>query len=286
MISSAPLFTLPVIGDFYLTNTLVAMLILDVIILAIAFAVRQATRGGQLVPTGIAGAIEYLMEVLYGLAESTAGRYARKIFPWFATFVLVVLLANWLELIPGVDSIGSLHHEETGYATQQIVPGIMAIIQGEGEVEGGSMVVPWVRVLSTDLNFTIALAIISVLMTQVIGIQTQGIGYFSRFFNTLSLFNKPFFGAMDFLVSILELISELSKLLSFSFRLFGNIFAGAVLLFLVGSLVPVFAQSFVLLFEFFIGLIQAFVFGMLTLVFMTQATQGHAEEHAEGEHAG
>ncbi len=88
---------------------------------------------------------------------------------------------------------------------------------------------------------------------------------------------------MDLAISILELISEISKLLSFSMRLFGNIFAGSVLLFLVGSLVPVFAQSLVLGFEFFIGLIQAIVFGMLTMIFMSMATHGHGgeEEHAE-----
>jgi len=79
------------------------------------------------------------------------------------------------------------------------------------------------------------------------------------------------------MVGLLELISELAKLLSFSFRLFGNIFAGSVLIFLVGSMVPIFAQSMVLMFEFFIGLIQAIVFGMLTMIFMSQATQGHGE---------
>jgi F-type H+-transporting ATPase subunit a len=116
-------------------------------------------------------------------------------------------------------------------------------------------------------------------MTQFIGVQTLGLGFFSRYFNTRTLFSKPGFGAIDLGVSILELISEISKLLSFSFRLFGNIFAGAVLLFVVGSLVPVFAQSLVLIFEVFIGAIQAFVFAMLTLVFMAQATRGHGEEH-------
>ncbi len=103
------------------------------------------------------------------------------------------------------------------------------------------------------------------------------------FFNTLTIFRKPFFGAIDFAVSILELISEIAKILSFSFRLFGNMFAGMVLLFLMASLLPVFAPSLVMIFEFFIGLIQAFVFGMLTMVFMSQATQGHTEEH-EAEH--
>ncbi|HEX2980413.1 MAG TPA: F0F1 ATP synthase subunit A, partial [Anaerolineaceae bacterium] len=166
----------------------------------------------------------------------------------------------------------------------EIAPNVMAVV-GDGETSGASyVVVPWLRVPSTDLNFTVALALISVVMTQVIGVRAQGVRYFSKFLNTTTLFKKPLFGAIDLAVGLLETISEFAKILSFSFRLFGNIFAGSVLLFLVGSLVPIFAQSAVLLFEFFIGLIQAFVFGMLTMVFMSQATQGHGGEH-EGEAA-
>jgi F-type H+-transporting ATPase subunit a len=117
-------------------------------------------------------------------------------------------------------------------------------------------------------------------MTQVIGVKAQGINYFTKFFNTATLWKKPAFGTIDFLVGILEIISEFSKILSFSFRLFGNIFAGSVLLFVIGALVPVFVQSGMLVFEFAIGMIQAIVFGMLTMVFMTMATQGHgSEEH-------
>ena len=117
-------------------------------------------------------------------------------------------------------------------------------------------------------------------MTQVIGVQAQGFHYFGKFFNTSTMFKKPFFGFMDFLVGILETISEFSKILSFAFRLFGNMFAGMVLLALVGVMVPVFVPSMIMMFELFIGAIQAFVFGMLTMVFMAQATQGHASEEA------
>ena len=84
---------------------------------------------------------------------------------------------------------------------------------------------------------------------------------------------------MDFLVSILELISEFAKIVSFAFRLFGNVFAGMVLIALSGTLLPVFGQSGVLLFELFMGLIQALVFGLLTMVFMSQAM--HSEEQEE-----
>ena len=139
------------------------------------------------------------------------------------------------------------------------------------------------RVLSTDLNFTLALALVSMTMVQVIGVRSLGLKYFTKFFNVSGIFKRPIFGVIDFAVGLLELISEFSKIISFSFRLFGNIFAGSVLLFVIGTLVPAFAQSLFLLLEFFVGIIQAVVFGMLTMVFMAQATQGHAE-HAEEEH--
>lgn len=282
------LFTLPVIGSFQFTNTLVAILIADVILLLVGFGVYRATRGGNLVLGGFSGALEALLEALYNLTESTAGKWAKTIFPYFATITLLVLVSNWMELIPGVDSIGLLHHSDEGYPTQQIMPGVETVVkeeaahaEGEGEA-GGFVVVPFVRVASTDLNFTVALALISVFMTQVIGVRAQGMGYFSKFWYTKTLFSKPIFGAIDFLVGLLEIISEFSKILSFSFRLFGNIFAGSVLLFVIGSLVPVFAQSAFLMLEFFVGLIQAVIFGMLTMVFMSQAIQSHhGDDHAE-----
>jgi len=282
-VSHDPLFSLPVFGDFYLTNTLIALVVLDIVIILIALAVRNATSSGQLVPGGLAGAMEALLEALYNLTESTAGKWAKAIFPWFASIFLVVLVGNMMKLLPGVESIGVLEEtKKNGHEMIQIIPGLVgAIIAGEVHGEGYH-IIPYLRGLPTDLNFTAALALISVFMTQVIGVRAQGIRYFSKFFNTLTIFKRPFFGFIDFAVGLLELISEFAKVLSFSFRLFGNMFAGAVLLFLVGSMAPVFAQSLVLAFEFFIGLIQAFVFGMLTMVFMSQATHGHGEEeHAE-----
>lgn len=276
------LFTLPLIGDFYLTNTTIAIFVVYVILIVIAYSVNRAVKSGELVPKGIAGALEAMIEMGYNMTESNAGKWAKEIFPYFATITLVVLLANWIELIPGVDSIGWLEHSTKGYPVQQLTSHIATVVQTPGGKTGdGSVVVPFLRVPSTDLNFTLALALFSVVMTQVVGFRAQGWRYILKFFNVSNLFSKPFFGVMDFFVGILELISEFSKILSFSFRLFGNIFAGFVLLVLVGTLVPVFAQSLVLAFEFFIGLIQAVVFGLLTMIFMTMATQGHASEHAD-----
>jgi F-type H+-transporting ATPase subunit a len=218
-----------------------------------------------------------LLEVIYNMTETSAGKWAKSIFPWFMTILLVVLVANLVKLLPGVETIGLIEPSTKGYQTQQLLPGLSTVVADGGEQAGGFVLVPFVRALSTDLNFTVALALISVIMTQVIGIRAQGLGYFSKFFNTRTLFTKPFFGAIDFAVGLLETISEFAKILSFSFRLFGNMFAGMVLLALIGVMLPVFLPSAVMVFELFIGLIQAFVFGMLTMVFMAQATRGHSD---------
>lgn len=280
-LSHDPLFTLPYIGDFYVTNTLTTMLVVYALLFVLAFAIRNGVRRADKVPGGFMLGVEALIEVVYNLTETTVGRHARKVFPFFMTILLVVVVSNLLALVPGMESIGILEPvADHGNAVQQVLPGVATVLNQEVE-SGGFALVPFFRGMSTDLNFTIALALISVIFTQVLGVQVNGGGYFLRFFNVRNLFTKPFFGAMDFLVSILELISEFAKILSFSFRLFGNMFAGMVLTFLIVSMVPWFAPAMIMMFEFFIGLIQAFVFGMLTMVFMSQAVAGHGE----GEHA-
>jgi F-type H+-transporting ATPase subunit a len=287
----------PLFGNFYLTNTLIATIIADVLLLILAFSIRRATRKDALYLTGLLGAVSAILEYLYNLTQSTAGKYARKIFPYFATIFLLVLVANWMELIPGVDSIGILHEDDHGYPVEQVIPGVYTLAKPEAEEaehpEGELFgLIPYVRVASTDLNFTIALALSSVVMTQVIGVQALGAGYFKKFWNTSRLglaFRRPrlgnpllfLMGFIDIFVGILEIIAEIAKVISFSFRLFGNIFAGSVMLFVIGSLVPVFAQSLLLLLELFVGLIQAFVFGMLTMVFMSQATHSHGDHEEE-----
>jgi F-type H+-transporting ATPase subunit a len=293
VLTEHPLFTIPGVGEIYLTNTLVATIIADIILLLLALSVRLAVRRGSLILSGISGAVQALLEMLYDLAETTAGKWAKSIFPWMATIFMLVLVVNWTELIPGVDSIGLLHHAEHGYPVEtvgQVGDLELVTILPEDEAaepsgtvedvehEGGYGVIPFVRVASTDLNFTVALALIAVGMTQVYGIRALGLSYFTKFLNVKSLFSKPIFGVIDFAVGILELVSEISKIISFSFRLFGNIFSGSVLLFVIGSLVPVLAQSGFLMLEFFVGIIQAIVFGMLAMVFMAQATAGHGHE--------
>lgn len=273
------------LGPFFISGTLIALLFADVLIIALAFAISSAVKKGDLILTGIIGAVEALLEMLHGMTEGTAGKWTKAIFPWFATITLIVMIANWTELIPGVETIGKLEKSAHGqYALQQVGP-FKSIVKPESAGQGEYLLIPYVRVVSTDLNFTVALALVAVTMIQVFGVRAQGGAYFSKFWNTGTVFSKPIFGVIDFGVGLLEIVSEFSKVLSFAFRLFGNIFAGSVLLFVIGSLVPVFAQSIFYLLEFFVGAIQAFVFGLLAMTFMAQATQGHGGEHHEEAHA-
>ncbi|MDO9302649.1 MAG: F0F1 ATP synthase subunit A, partial [Anaerolineales bacterium] len=276
------------LGPLYLVNTIPTLAVTLVLLVVIAFFTNRSLKKSaatDLVPRGIGNVMESIIEILYNLTESTTGKkYARMIFPWFATIMIYVLFANLLKLIPGFESIGVLHpaHGE-GHAIAEIGGGWARLLPAKVE-EGGYILAPFFRGISVDLNFTTSLALISVVMIQVVGFRAQGFGYLSKFFNTRRMFKVPFFGAMDFLVGLLELISELSKILSFAFRLFGNMFAGVVLVAIVAGLLGKFSilPAMIMMFELFVGVIQAFVFGMLTMVFMAQATQGHGgEEHAE-----
>jgi F-type H+-transporting ATPase subunit a len=268
------------LGPLYLVNTLPTLAVTIVLLVVVAyFTNRSLKRSAEtdLVPRGIGNVMEAILEILYNLTEGSAGaKWAKAIFPWFATILIYVLFANLLKLIPGFESIGVLHQVAQGHPAPN---GILM----PGEIENGYILAPFFRGISVDLNFTAALALVAVVMIQVIGFRAQGFGYLGKFFNTRRMFKVPFFGAMDFLVGLLELISELSKILSFAFRLFGNMFAGIVLVAIVAGLLGKISilPAMVMMFELFVGVIQAFVFGMLTMVFMAQATQGHGEEHAE-----
>lgn len=288
-LSEHALFTIPLLNaPVYLSNTFVGIIIADLIVFLLAFAVLVSTRSKSMLPRGISGALEGLVEALYNLTATNAGKWTKTIFPFFATIMLLVFVVNSMELIPGVDSVGiyDAHHLEDAAACDIKTVGHFLgkeVITVSGEGECAKAVVPFVRVVSTDLNFTIALALVSVISTQVIGVRALGLSYFTKYFNTRTLFNKPFLGAIDFFVGIIELISEFIKILSFSFRLFGNVLVGTILLFVFGTLLPVFVPAGILIFNFLVGVIQAFVFGLLTMIFMSLATVSHHPEEA-GEH--
>jgi F-type H+-transporting ATPase subunit a len=293
-----------------LTNTFIATVVTYLLIFAIVLAVRGWSRTADEIPTGFYNFFEMIIEGAYGYVENAAGKWAKNFFPFFMTFILLILVANWLELIPGVDSIGvkedlahhhvelaeEAAHEEGRELTEEEIHAIeeealheggrftdllflqdVALVQAP-EGQAGQTIVPFLRVSATDLNFTFALAVLSVVMTQYFGLKALGAGYLRKFFNfNADKIAKNPLSALDFVVGILELVSEIAKTLSFAFRLFGNIFAGQVLLFVIGFLLPV-ALFAIYGLEFFVGAIQALVFALLTLTFMAGATQHHGDE--------
>jgi len=239
------------IGGFTVTNSILAGWISTVVLIVVFYA---ATSNAQMVPSGLQNFVEYATEAILGLCESVAGvRKGRQFFPIVGTIFFFVILSNWMGLLPGFGSIGF----------RETTP--------EGETE----FVPLLRAATTDLNTTLAIALTSVVATQIFGLKELGGGYVEKFFNFRG-------GPIGIYVGLLELIAEFAKIVSFTFRLFGNIFAGEVLLAVIVFLVPWLAALPFYGLELFVGFIQAFVFAVLTLVFMTLATTAH--EHGDVAH--
>lgn len=293
-------------GVDWFTNTMAATLLADLVLLAFAFGAYRFHKSGKLVPSGVYNFFEVLVEFLWNTVESATGKLARRVFPVVATIFLLVFFANLTKLMPGYESIGWLKeaHKPPAYGLVHLFGGLYSIDKGqpvevakdshgeeaaaEDHGEGGLChaceVVPFLRGPATDLNFTIALAVIAVVMTQVYGVAALGGGYFSKFFQFGQLVSGGIFGLINFGVGFLELILEFAKILSFSFRLFGNIFAGTLLLSIVGSLLPILIPPGLYLFEIFFGVIQAYVFFLLATMFISMAIVSHGGEHGEEHH--
>ena len=292
------------IFGFEITNTILATLITDVLLVLLAIGAYRFVKKGNLVPGGLYNAFEAIVEFLWNSVEGTAGKWARRIFVIPATIFLLVFVANMVKLVPGFESIGRMKqvHEGTGYAPIKLLslgslnffsidkgqPVDIDAIEGEEaqasetsvELCTACEVVPFLRGSATDLNFTFALAVIAVVMTQVFGVLALGFSYFEKFLQFRQLVSGGIFGLINFGVGFLEIILEFAKILSFGFRLFGNIFAGALLLSIVGALTAVAVPPFLYLFEVFFGIIQAYVFFLLSTVFISSATVSHhGEEH-------
>jgi F-type H+-transporting ATPase subunit a len=267
----------PLLPGGWFTNTLLAVIIVDILLILVAVLV--GTRM-QLVPSGLQNIMEAIIEYLYNLAESVAGRRAATFFPWAATIFLFVLVSNYTGLIPGVGSIGFFHEYESHADT---LGGQLAMADGKLLLagEGDAHFVPLIRAPSADLNVTFALSIATMVMVQVHGIRTLGAGYFRKFWNPSG---QGFMKGINIFVGLLEVVTEISRILTFAFRLFGNIFAGEVVLatmaFLITFLIPV---PFYAL-EILIGAVQALVFAMLALVFFTMATISHGHDDHHDEH--
>lgn len=232
------------IFGFPITNTLLMIWITVIVLALLAVSV---SRRVSLVPSKLQSIFELFIETFLGAMESMFGsrEKAEKYFPFIATIFLIVLISNWLGILPGIGTVGLVErdHEETIF-------------------------VPFFRSTASDLNFTLALAIVSVFAANIFGIAAIGFGrHISKFIS--------FKGPIDFFVGILELISEIAKMISFSFRLFGNIFAGEVLLVVMAFLAPFIMPVPFLFLEVFVGFVQALVFSMLTMVFINIATAEH-----------
>lgn len=285
----------PILG-FRVPNTLIHTLLADITL--ILFAVL-ATRNMKDIPDGLQNFAEWVIEGFYSITEDIAGDRARQWFPIIMTIFLLVIVANWWELVPGVDSVGVVEapHGNKGYVLEKLGPFYVVtneevIVEHHGEEGHGEeakgeehhelpttedgrpygVLVPFLRASATDLNFTLALAVISMVLVQYYGVQALGMSYFSKFLNFKG-------GIMGFLVGLIETVSEFAKIISFAFRLFGNIFAGQVLLFIMAFLVPWLLPVPFYGLELFVGFIQAFVFAMLTLVFFASAVEAHDEHH-------
>ena len=245
---TGPLF--PFLGqDFTITNTLVTAGVVYLLLILVAFLVSRSMGDEKTPSRGMAAVLEVIIDALYNLVESTAGRkWARTIFPWVATIILVVLTANMFKLLPINETIGLVHevHEGEGYQKVTLIPGVLATIDkvdetaeahGEEHLYG---IIPFFRGPSTDLNFTASLAIITMIVVQIVGVKANGLGYFSKFLNFgpfLRIWNTKKLGPFDVIlpfidifVGDLELIAEEAKIISIYFRLLGALFGGAILL--------------------------------------------------------
>lgn len=224
-----------------ITNTLLTAWLSMAVVVLFALLVRRKLA---LIPSRIQVIAEALIETVYNyMADVLEDKnLARKCFPLIMTIFIFILAMNWIGLLPGVDSIG-----------------IYKEIHSHGETV--LKLVPFFHPAATDLNITIGLAIIAFVAIELAGVIVLGFFKYGRKFIN---FSSP----LAFIIGIIELISEVARLVSFSFRLFGNIFAGKTLIVVVMFFVPFVLPIPLLAFEVFVGFIQAFVFAILTLFFI------------------
>ena len=260
------------IFGFPITNTLIGTWI-SIIFLFLVFFL--GTRRRDLIPSGMQNVVEWIVEYLLNLTESVAGTVkARKFFPLVATFFIFILFCNLLDIFPGVDTIGTVNLEALKVAHLSAPTSFFLL----GEYS--NKLTPWVRPGTSDLNLTLALALVSVIVTQIFGFYTLGAKQqLSKYFNFKALFTHGFQGPIEFFVGLIEIITELSRILSFSFRLFGNIFAGSAVLAVFAWLLPFVSDAVFIPLELFVGFVQALIFALLTLVFLEIATT--SEEDVE-----
>ena len=305
-------------GIVNITNTMITSWIVVILMVAGVFLM---TRRWELVPRGAQNFLEAILEGFYNVVTGIAGeKNGRRFFPAVATIFFFILFANWLSLTPVFNAIGMGEEAEEGFVMKQVdvgpIPVTYTTFSGPGhwggetieeddpeaaqkveeEKEKGNFVgelKPFLRSVNTDLNTPLALAIVSAIFVEFWGISTLGFRtYGSKFFNVGGIFRglrhlsfgQIFQGVIDAFVGVLEFISETVRLVSFTFRLFGNMFAGEVVILMFTFLFPLIVTLPFYFLEILVGVMQAFIFAALTLVFGMMAV-AHGGAHEEGEAA-
>lgn len=264
-ISAEPIAT---IAGFHITNSIfTSFIVTALLILFFIGAGRSIKSTGK--SSRLQSLVELIVETFRNMVHSIveSDKKVALFTPIIMAFFFFIIANNWFGLLPGVGSIGFTKPVES--VVETTTEG--TIVEAGVPIQSESVFVPYLRAGTADLNTTLALAIVSVLLTQIYGVSFQKLRYFTKFIN----FSNP----VNFVVGLLEIVMEAAKILSFAFRLFGNIFAGEVLLAVMTFLIPLVIPMPFYGLEIFVGFIQALVFSMLSLMFFNLATIGHGEEH-------
>ncbi len=276
-IAAEPIFH---IGSFPVTNSLITAWVAVALFVVVGFLVKRSIKhvpseaeGGDHRPSKLQNFFEAVVEFMLGYVDQVTHDRARsrKFLPIVGSLFLFILVCNWMAQIPGVGSI-------------------WRTIELHGHIENA----PVFRPAAADLNLTLAMALLTVVASHVFGIIT--IGFFAHWNKFIALgtlvksFKKGginiFVGFIELMVGVIEFSAEIAKVLSLSLRLFGNIFAGEVLITVLYGLVAYFMPLPFMALELIVGLVQATVFAMLALVYLTILTEqphGHEEEHKQDE---
>jgi F-type H+-transporting ATPase subunit a len=284
-ISIAP-ETLFTVGPVHVTNSMFMMFVVMGLLIAVGAIIA---RNAKLVPGRWQGLFEVVASFILELVESTGGKsFGRRIFPLIGSVFIFILIANYTGILPGVGTIGVYREEPVEAAAPAAVsedPAEAVVAESEtvpaGEEhaeEPHTVLVPILRAPTADLNMTLALALVTFTTVQILGIRAHGVGGRIK-----HMADPPF-------IFPIELVSEFGRIISLSARLFGNVFAGEVLLAVMYALanavkiaiVPLFVPVIFIFLELLFGTIQALVFALLTAIYITMAaSDSHGGEHAE-----
>ncbi len=223
------------------------------------------------------------------MVEGVSGKEKGKtFFPLVGTLFLFIITCNLLDVIPGVDTIGTINTAaiQAAHITSQPVLGFLLF----GDLS--NLMIPWIRPATSDLNLDFAMSITVVVTCQILGLITLGpAAHVGKYINLRTFFKSlrkldfggVFQGLIEFFVGIIDIISELSRVLSLAFRLFGNIFAGAAVLAVFAFILPFLADVAFIPLELFVAFVQALVFSLLTLVYLQMATTAEHTDESEQE---